>query len=119
MTEERLKKVLEAHASWLTTRFSREVEGEKANLRGANLRGATLRGANLRGANLDFSCLPLWCGSLTAQMDDRQVIQLLYHTLSVAKHSKNVSQELKDALLTEKNLELAKRFHRADECQKL
>ena len=90
-----------------------------ANLTDANLRGANLRGANLRGANLDFSCLPLWCGSLLANMDDRQVKQLLYHTLSIVKHSNNVSELLKEQLLTETNLKIAKEFHRADECQKL
>ena len=97
---------------------------EDANLRGADLRGANLedadlRGANLRGANLDYSCLPLWCGSLLANMDDRQVKQLLYHTLSIVKHSNNVSETLKEALLTEQNVNIAKEFHRADECNKL
>ena len=95
-----------------------------ANLRGANLRcadlsDANLRGADLRGANLDFSCLPLWCGSLLANMDDRQVRQLLYHTLSIVKHSNNVSATLKEALLTESNISIAKEFHRANECNKL
>ena len=105
-----------------------------ADLRGANLRGANLRGANLRGADLseadlrgadlsyadlDYSCLPLWCGSLLANMDDRQVKQLLYHTLSIVKHSNNVSLLLKEQLLTETNLSVAKEFHRANECNKL
>ena len=49
-----------------------------ANLSGADLRGADLSRADLRGANLDFSCLPLWCGSLTAHFDDRQLIQFAY-----------------------------------------
>ena len=90
-----------------------------ADLRGADLEDADLRGANLRGANLDYSCLPLWCGSLLANMDDRQVKQLLYHTLSIVKHSNNVSETLKEALLTEQNVNIAKEFHRADECNKL
>lgn len=91
----------------------------EADLSRADLMGADLRGANLRGADLDFSCLPLWCGSLRANMDDRQVKQLLYHTLSIVKHSNNVSETLKKKLLTEKNIEAAKEFHRADECRKL
>ena len=90
-----------------------------ANLRGANLRGADLSYADLRCANLDYSCLPLWCGSLLANMDDRQVKQLLYHTLSIVKHSNNVSETLKEALLTDSNVSIAKEFHRADECNKL
>ena len=90
-----------------------------ANLSKADLRWANLSMANLSGADLDYSCLPLWCGSLTAKMDDRQVIQLLYHTLSIVKYSNNVSKKLKEKLLTEQNLDIAKRFHRADECNKL
>ena len=97
----------------------RDANLRGANLRGADLRYADLRGADLRGANLDYSCLPLWCGSLTAQMDDKQVKQLLYHTLSIVKHSNNVSEILKQQLLTEQNLNIAKEFHRADECRKL
>ena len=90
-----------------------------AILTGAILRGAILTGAILRGANLDHSSWPLWCGSLLAEVDDRIAIQLLYHTLSVVKHSVNVSNELKNALLTKGNLEAALKFHRAAECQKL
>ena len=54
-----------------------------------------------------------------AGVDDRLVYQLLYHTLSVVKYSKNVSEELKKDLLTQKNIEIALDFHRADECGKL
>ena len=100
-----------------------------ADLRGANLRCADLSGADLsdanlsdadlRGANLDYSAWPLWCGSLMAAVDDCLAIQLLYHTLSVVKHSQNVSEDLKKDLLTKKNLDIALEFHRADECRKL
>ena len=90
-----------------------------ADLRSANLQDADLQGANLQGADLDFSCLPLWCGSLLANMDDRQVKQLLYHILSIVKHSNNVSETIKAALLTDKNIKIAKEFHRANECNKL
>ena len=90
-----------------------------ADLYKADLRGAYLNDANLSGANLDYSCLPLWRGSLLANMDDKQVKQLLYHTLSIVKHSNNVSKTLKEALLTEQNVNIAKEFHRANECDKL
>ena len=90
-----------------------------ANLSGADLRDANLSGADLSCANLDFSCLPLWCGSLLANMDDRQAIQILYHCLSIVKNSSNISDSLKEELLTEKNIEVARRFHRADECNKV
>ena len=90
-----------------------------ADLQRADLQGVDLRSANLQDADLDFSCLPLWCGSLLANMDDRQVKQLLYHILSIVKHSNNVSETIKAALLTDKNIKIAKEFHRANECNKL
>ena len=85
----------------------------------ANLRGADLRGAYLRGAYLDYACWPLWCGSLKARIDDRQVKQLLYHVLSAVSYSDNCSDELKAALLTETNITVANQFHRVDECGEL
>lgn len=124
-TNEKLKEIIEKHKKWLNYK----KDGEKANLQGADLwradlqsadlQGADLRGADLQGANLDFSCLPLWRGSLLANMDDRQVKQLLYHILSIVKHSNNVSETIKAALLTDKNIEIAKEFHRANKCNKL
>ena len=41
--------------------------------------------------NLDFSCLPLWCGTIGANFDDKQIIQFLYHTLIGVKLSENTS----------------------------
>jgi hypothetical protein len=57
----------------------REANLEEADLRGANLEEANLEEANLRGANLDFSCWPLWCGSLSPKVDKRIAVQLAYH----------------------------------------
>lgn len=129
-TNEKLKEIIEKHKKWLNYK----KDGEKANLQGADLwsadlqgtdlrradlQSADLQGADLQGANLDFSCLPLWRGSLLANMDDRQVKQLLYHILSIVKHSNNVSETIKAALLTDKNIEIAKEFHRANKCNKL
>jgi len=54
-----------------------------ANLRGANLSGANLSDANLRGADLNFSCWPLWCGSLNVVIDEQQARQLAFHLASV------------------------------------
>lgn len=92
---------------------------EGADLSHANLEGADLIQTNLKDVDLDYSCLPLFCGSLKAQMDDRQAIQLLYHTLSIVKNSNNVSEELKEKLLTDCNLEIANKFHRVKECGEL
>lgn len=50
-----------------------------ANLREANLTWADLRGADLRQTNIDFSCWPLWCGSLDVTVDAHTARQLAYH----------------------------------------
>ena len=85
-----------------------------ADLRDADLHYANLRNADLRGANLDFSCLPLWCGSLAADFDDRQIIQLIYHAVKAGLSSKNTSNEVKEEL--SKLKALANKFHRVNEC---
>ena len=95
----------------------RGADLSEAYLRGADLRRANLRGANLRGANLDYSVLPLWCGSLTANFDDRQLIQIAYHLVKAALNSTNSSYETKYEL--SKIIDLANKFHRVDECGKI
>ena len=88
-----------------------------ANLNGANLYRADLHRADLRGANLDYSCLPLWCGSLSANFDDRQIIQFVYHIVKPGLNSTNTSDEIKSELA--KLIDLANKFHRVDECGKI
>ena len=88
-----------------------------ADLSGANLRRANLSGADLSGANLDYSCLPLWCGSLSANFDDKQIIQFMYHTVKAGLQSNNVSEDVKTELL--KMVDLANKFHRVEECGKI
>ena len=101
MTREELNKILEQHKLWLDTN-------------GTEGRSADLRGADLRGADLDFSCLPLWCGSLSAHFDDKQLRQIAYHLVRAGLQSKNASDETKKEL--SKLIEFANGFHRADEC---
>ena len=143
MTATELKEILEKHKKWLNG----EDGGERADLsdtnlrdadlRGANLRGANLSGANLSGANLcyanlvradlveadlrdadlDYSCLPLWCGSLHAHFDDRQIIQILYHAVKAGTESPNVSDELKEVLWG--LADTANKFHRAEGCGRI
>lgn len=125
MEQLELNRVLELHKKWLNG----DADGAQADLRWANLQGADLRGANLQGANLrladlqgadmDYSCLPLWCGSLDVHFDERQLIQQLYHVCRNVSFSKYSSQELKDALLSEGVLAIANRFHRVNECGKI
>ena len=88
-----------------------------ADLRDADLNGANLNGANLHGANLDYSCLPLWCGSLYANFDDRLIIQFVYHIVKSGLNSTNTSDEIKSELA--KLIDLANKFHRADGCGKI
>ena len=89
-----------------------------ANLRGADLRradlsDANLRGADLRGANLDYSCYPLWCGSLHLKADKRLACQLAYHLCSMQCDDADYIK-MRNSILG-----FANQFHRADECGEL
>ena len=111
-------KILSKHKLWL----SDDPNGDRADLiradlREADLREANLRGADLRGADLDFSCLPLWCGSLYANFDDKQLKQLAYHLVKAGLNSDNASDETKEEL--KKIINFANGFHRVDECGRI
>ena len=129
MEENQLKNVLELHRKWIND----EPDGKRADLRGANLwgadlreadlwranlreadlRGANLRDANLRGANLDYSCWPLWCGSLDVRVCKRIAAQLAYHFCRLDCDDPEVIAA-QNAIIP-----LANQFHRVDECGKL
>jgi len=102
----------------LTDADLRGADLRGANLRGANLRGADLRGANLtdadlRGANIDFSCYPLWCGSLGLKADKRLACQLAYHLCSMQ------CDDAEYIKMRNSILGFANKFHRVDECGEL
>ena len=84
-----------------------------ADLTSANLRGADLRGADLRGANIDFSCYPLWCGSLGLKADKRLACQLAYHLCSMQ------CDDAEYIKMRNSILGFANKFHRVDECGEL
>ena len=113
ITKEELKVFLRKHKLWLAN----DKAGERADLSGADLREANLRRANLSGADLDYSCLPLWCGSLSANFDDKQIKQIAYHLVKAGLNSKNTSDNVKKEL--EKIIDLANGFHRVVECGKI
>ena len=75
---------------------------------------ADMSGADMSGANLDFSCMPLWCGDLKANYDEKQIVQQLYHVVSHIKNSKN-STDLLKSLITDDVIKIANKFHRVDE----
>lgn len=100
-----------------------------ANLHGANLRDANLHGAdlqradlcytnlehtNLQGADIDYSCLSLWCGSLKANFDSRQLKQIAYHLVKAGLQSTNATDE--DRRELSKLIDYANGFHRVQEC---
>ena len=85
-----------------------------ADLSRADLSEANLRGADLREANLDYSGLPLWCGSLSAHFDDKQLKQIAYHLVKAGLQSKNASDETQAEL--RKLIQFANGFHRAKQC---
>ena len=84
-----------------------------ANLKGANLKGANLKGADLSGANLDYSCYPLWCGSLHLKVDKRLACQLAYHLCSLQCDDADYIK-MRNSIL-----DFANQFHRVNECGKL
>ena len=88
-----------------------------ADLSGADLSWADLSGANLSKADLDYSCLPLWCRSLDANFDDRQLKQIAFHLVKAGLQSNNASKETKTELA--KIVNFANGFHRADKCGKI
>ena len=92
----------------------READLREADLREADLREADLSGADLCRADLDYSCLPLWCGSLSAHFDDKQLRQIAYHLVKAGLQSKNASDETQAEL--RKLIQFANGFHRAEEC---
>lgn len=72
-----------------------------------------LRGADLRGADLDYSCYPLWCGSLHLKADKRLACQLAYHLCSMQCDDADYIK-MRNSILG-----FANQFHRADECGEL
>lgn len=105
MEQTELRKILEEHRRWIETD---QREGSRANLRGADLRGA-----DLRRADLDYSCWPLWCGSLDVKVDKRIAAQLAYHFCRLDCDDPEYIKARNDIL------SFANQFHRMEECGEL
>ena len=138
ISPEELRSILESHKKWLAGEGDKRAYLSGADLRGADLRnadlryadlrranlsgadlrgaylsGADLRGAKLRGAYLDFSCWPLWCGSLDVKVDAKIAAQIAYHFCRLDCEDSGYKQA-RNAIL-----DFANSFHRAEECGKL
>ena len=85
-----------------------------ADFLNADLMGADLGEADIKGVDFDYACLPLWCGSLNAHFDDKQLKQIAYHLVKAGLQSKNASYETKEYL--RKLIPFANEFHRAEDC---
>ena len=83
-----------------------------ADLSSADLSSADLRYADLSSANLDMSCLPLWCGSLTAKFDLKLRVQVGFHFASLIKNGIDITDEEKQ--IYNSILEYVNKFHRTD-----
>ena len=100
-----------------------EADLSGANLSGANLSGAYLSranlcraylsGADLCGADLDYSCWPLWCGSLDVKVDARIARQLAYHFCRLDCDDPEYLEARKAIA------KFANGFHRVDECGRI
>lgn len=108
MKKEELEVFLRKHKLWVEN----NTDGERADLSRANLSRA-----NLSGADLDYSSLPLWCGSLRGNFDDKQLKQIAYHLVKAGIGSCNASKETKTELA--KLIDFANGFHRVEECGKI
>ena len=68
---------------------------------------------DLRGADLDYSCYPLWCGSLHLKANKRLACQLAYHLCSMQCDDADYVK-MRNSILG-----FANQFHRVDECGEL
>lgn len=118
---EAVKKALSngADLRWADLRWAdlRGADLRGADLCWADLSGADLCDANLHRADLDYSCFPIWCGSLTVKIDKRVFCQLLYHTLRAGQSVDD--PEVKKLFAIPEVVALANQFHRVEECGKI
>lgn len=68
---------------------------------------------DLSNADLDYSCYPLWCGSLHLKADKRLACQLAYHLCSMQCDDADYIK-MRNSILG-----FANQFHRVDECGEL
>ena len=69
--------------------------------------------ANLRGADIDYSCWPIWCGSLDVVVDKWIAVQLAYHFCRL------ICDDPEYISARNSLINFANQFHRVEECGKL
>ena len=84
-----------------------------ASLKNAILKNTILRRADLTSTDIDFSCWPLWCGSLDAKVDRRIAAQLAYHFCRLDCSDPSYIAA-RNAIV-----DFANKFHLADDCGQL
>ena len=95
----------------------REANLSAAILLGADLTGADVSYADLSGAAIDYSCWPLWSGSLDMKIDKRIFCQLLYHVIRAGKSVDD--EEVRKIINNPENIAMANKFHHASEYGKI
>lgn len=88
-----------------------------SNLCDTDFQGANFQGADFSGADMDYSCWPLWCGSLNVKIDRCLFVQLLYHTIRAGQSVED--KEVKALCSNTAVMALANKFHRVEECGKI
>jgi len=83
---------------------------------GANTAFTNFWGSTFENSNLDGCQYNLDCNDFNINLDDKLIIQRLFHVLKIVQYSELVSNDLKEALLTPKLIEIANQFHRKEEC---
>ena len=121
--KEAMKKIAEDIIAKISSANNTKLNDAKlnnANLNNAQLNDAQLNCANLKGikisnADFDFSCWPIWCGTLDLGKTDKKLCcQILYHALSVMRACDD--KEVQKVFNLKSVKKLANQFHRVKEC---
>lgn len=61
----------------------------KTNLRNTNFRGTIITGSDFTGSIFEFTCWPLWRGSVGAKIDKKIACQLLFYAMDAMQSIQN------------------------------
>ena len=120
MNQAELNEILEQHKLWIDTDGK---EGKRALMdyedminavvMNVDMKRVDMRHADMSDVDMDYSCWPLWCGSLDVKVDARIARQLAYHFCRlVCDDPEYISA--RNALV-----DFANGFHRVEDCGRL